>query len=119
MAFFGVFVLGTAGYHMLHPEIPHFETIGLIGLLALSANAVCLLLLWQHRAQDINMRSVWLCSRNDIVANVSVLVAALGVWATHFYDAAPAHQKVPALVMRAWDLASSSRKPCWNGLAQR
>ena len=83
MAFFGLFVLGAAVYHLLYPEIPHFETIGLIGLLALSANGVCLLLLWQHRAEDINMRSVWLCSRNDIVANVSVLVAAIGVWATH------------------------------------
>ena len=83
MAFFGLFVLGTAGYHMLHPEIPHFATMGFIGLLALSANGVCLLLLWQHRAEDINMRSVWLCSRNDIIANVLVLIAAVGVWATH------------------------------------
>jgi Co/Zn/Cd efflux system component len=50
--------------------------MGAIGLLALTANAVCLGLLWRHRADDINMRSVWLCSRNDIVANVSVLAAA-------------------------------------------
>ena len=83
MAFFGVFVLGAAAYHLLYPAIPQFETIGLIGLLALTANGACLLVLWQHRAEDINMRSVWLCSRNDIIANVSVLVAALGVWATH------------------------------------
>ena len=83
MAFFGVFVLGAAVYHLLYPEIPRFEAIGLIGLLALTANGICLLMLWKHRAEDINMRSVWLCSRNDIIANVSVLVAALGVWATH------------------------------------
>jgi Co/Zn/Cd efflux system component len=52
----------------------------LIGILALTANSICLALLWCHRAEDINMRSVWLCSRNDIIANLSVLVAAAGVW---------------------------------------
>ena len=80
MALFGLFVLGQAAYKLLHPMTPQFETIGLIGSLALTANAACLLLLWRHRAEDVNMRSVWLCSRNDIIANVSVLSAALGVW---------------------------------------
>lgn len=78
----GLFVLGQAGYKVLHPEVPHFETIGAIGLLALAANGVCLALLWRHRGEDVNMRSVWLCSRNDIIANVSVLLAAAGVWLT-------------------------------------
>jgi Co/Zn/Cd efflux system component len=49
-------------------------------LLALATNAFCLTLLWRHRSEDVNMRSVWLCSRNDIIANISVLFAALGVW---------------------------------------
>src|SRR3990167_92180 len=80
MAAFGLFVLGQAVYKILVPQLPGFETIGAIGLLALAANAVCLILLWRHRADDINMRSVWLCSRNDIIANVSVLLAALEVW---------------------------------------
>jgi cation diffusion facilitator family transporter len=83
MAVFGLFVLGQAAYKLFHPETPQYETIGLIGVLALSANALCFLLLWRHRAQDVNMRSVWLCSRNDIIANAAVLCAALGVWATH------------------------------------
>ena len=83
MTLFGVFVLGEVGYKLLYPAIPQFETIGLIGLLALTANAGCLLLLWQHRTEDINMRSVWLCSRNDILANVLVLLAAIGIWATN------------------------------------
>ena len=82
MAAFGLFVLGQAAYKILVPQLPGFETIGIIGLLALAANAVCLTLLWRHRADDINMRSVWLCSRNDIIANVSVLCAAAGVWLT-------------------------------------
>jgi Co/Zn/Cd efflux system component len=80
MALFGVFVLAQAADKLLHPAVPQFETIGLIGLLALAANSVCVVLLWRRRAEDINMRSVWLCSRNDIIANVSVLFAAFGVW---------------------------------------
>ncbi len=80
MALFGCFVLAQAGYKLLQPQVPEYQTISLIGLLALAANAVCLALLWRHRAEDINMRSVWICSRNDIFANVSVLVAGFGVW---------------------------------------
>jgi Co/Zn/Cd efflux system component len=80
MAAFGLFVLGQASYRILAPQVPVFEAIGAIGLLALAANSLCLILLWRHRADDINMGSVWLCSRNDIVANVSVLLAAFGVW---------------------------------------
>lgn len=82
MAAFGIFVLGQALYKIYVPQVPAFETIGAIGLLALAANGFCLFLLWRHRRDDINMESVWLCSRNDIVANVSVLFAAAGVWAT-------------------------------------
>jgi Co/Zn/Cd efflux system component len=80
MAAFGFFVLGQAVYRLMFPQVPTFEAMGLIGLLALVANATCLVLLWRHRTDDINMQSVWLCSRNDIIANVSVLAAALGVW---------------------------------------
>jgi Co/Zn/Cd efflux system component len=82
MAAFGLFVLGQAIYKIVVPQPPIAEVIGAIGLLALAANAVCFTLLWRHRADDINMSSVWLCSRNDIIANVSVLFAAAGVWAT-------------------------------------
>jgi len=82
MAAFGLFVLAQAVHKMLLPHVPAFDTIGAIGALALAANGLCLFLLWQHRADDINMRSVWLCSRNDIVANISVLFAAAGVWFT-------------------------------------
>lgn len=83
MATFGLFVLGQAVYKIVSPQVPVFEAIGGIGLLALAANSFCFVLLWRHRADDINMSSVWLCSRNDIIANVSVLVAATGVWLTH------------------------------------
>jgi cation diffusion facilitator family transporter len=82
MAVFGLFVLGQAIYKIIFPQVPMFEVIGVIGLLALAANSVCFLLLWRHRADDINMSSVWLCSRNDLIANVSVLFAAAAVWFT-------------------------------------
>jgi Co/Zn/Cd efflux system component len=75
-----LFVIGRVAYALVHPEVPVFETMGAIGLLALAANATCLALLWKHRAEDVNMSSVWECSRNDILANVSVLVAAGAVW---------------------------------------
>jgi Co/Zn/Cd efflux system component len=83
MATFGLFVLGQVVFKVVFPQVPVFEAIGAIGLLALAANSLCLVLLWRHRADDINMSSVWLCSRNDIIANISVLVAAIGVWLTH------------------------------------
>lgn len=79
---FGLFVLGQAIWRIAIPQLPVFETIGAIGLLALTTNGICFWLLWKHRAEDINMSSVWLCSRNDIIANISVLFAAAGVWLT-------------------------------------
>ncbi|MDP2142857.1 MAG: cation transporter [Gallionella sp.] len=83
MAAFGLFVLGQAIYRIAFPQLPVYEAIGAIGLLALAANGTCFFLLWRHRADDINMSSVWLCSRNDIIANIAVLFAAVGVWLTH------------------------------------
>lgn len=78
----GLFVLGQVVYRMAVPTLPIFETMGMISVLALVANGSCLALLWKHRAEDINMTSVWECSRNDIASNVAVLVAAGGVWLT-------------------------------------
>jgi Co/Zn/Cd efflux system component len=79
MAAFGLFVLGQAGYRILSPQLPVVEAMTAIWLIALAANALCFGLLRRHRSDDINMRSVWLCSRNDLVANVSVLMAAAAV----------------------------------------
>lgn len=81
MGLFALFVFGQVVYKLLYPQLPTVEAMGAVGALALAANGVCFVLLWRHRAEDINMRSVWLCSRNDLIANVSVLFAALAVWA--------------------------------------
>lgn len=67
-------------YRLFDPAMPVFELMGAFSLLALAANGTCLFLLWRHRSEDINMRSIWECSRNDIVANLSVFLAAAGVW---------------------------------------
>ena len=78
----GIAVLGQVIYRIVVPSVPTFEVMGAVGILALSANAACLLLLWKHRQEDINMSSVWECSRNDIASNIAVSVAAGGVWLT-------------------------------------
>lgn len=80
MGLFGVFVLCQVLYKLAYPQAPAYEAMSAIGMLALVANAACFALLWRHRAEDINMRSVWLCSRNDVLANALVLAAALAVW---------------------------------------
>ena len=76
----GLFVLGQIVYRIVNPTLPIFETMGAVSFLALLANGSCLALLWKHRDEDINMTSVWECSRNDIASNISVLIAAAGVW---------------------------------------
>jgi cation diffusion facilitator family transporter len=76
MAIFGVGVLARAGISLAVGAAPEAATMGLIGALALAANLTCLLLLLRHRSDDLNMRSTWLCSRNDILSNTAVLIAA-------------------------------------------
>ncbi len=75
-------VLGQIVHRLLVPTVPLFEVMGMFSLLGLAANLVCLTLLWRHRHEDINMSSVWECSRNDIASNLAVFVAAGMVWAT-------------------------------------
>ena len=76
MAVFGLGVLAEAVLKIVRGIVPAAGLMGGIGLLALAANVVCLFLLWRRRTDDINIRSAWLCSRNDVMANVGVLVAA-------------------------------------------
>lgn len=77
----GLLVLVQLGWRLWHPAEPLFTWMGAFSLLGLLANGWCLMLLHRHRHDDINMTSVWICSRNDIAANLSVMLAAAGVWA--------------------------------------
>jgi len=79
MAVFGAGVLLEVVYKTISGIVPGAATMGIIGALVLLGNGICFLLLFRHRSDDLNMRSTWLCSRNDIIANLSVLIAAIGV----------------------------------------
>jgi Co/Zn/Cd efflux system component len=65
---------------LIVPVLPAYEIMSIFSVAGLVANALCLFLLWKHRNEDINMSSVWECSRNDIASNLSVLLAAAAVW---------------------------------------
>jgi Co/Zn/Cd efflux system component len=78
----GLWVFGATAYHVLVLDVPRAEIMGAIGFLAVAANVTSVLLLAKYRAGDANIRSVWLCSRNDAIGNVAVMGAALAVWAT-------------------------------------
>jgi Co/Zn/Cd efflux system component len=82
MAGFGLWVIGVAAWHAWHGTLPEAFTMGGVGLAALMANAASFGLLWAYRAGDANMRSAWICTRNDVLGNVAVLLAALGVFGT-------------------------------------
>lgn len=76
MAMFGFFVMGQAVYRGIAGTVPFSLTVTSIGLLAFLSNAVCMILLYKYRDTDSNMRSVWLCSCNDIFANIGVVIAS-------------------------------------------
>lgn len=80
MGAFGLFVLVSAAWSFVHGKVPEPYTMGLIGALALVANVSVALMLYAYREGDANMQSVWLCSRNDAIGNVAVMLAALGVF---------------------------------------
>jgi Co/Zn/Cd efflux system component len=82
MGVFGLWVLGSAFWHAYHGTLPSAVTMGIVGFAALAANGLVFVLLWGYRHGDANMRSVWICSRNDVLGNLAVMLAALGVFGT-------------------------------------
>jgi Co/Zn/Cd efflux system component len=78
----GLWVFGSTAYHVLVLGIPKAEIMGIVGFMALAANLASVLILARYKDGDANVRSVWLCSRNDAIGNVAVMIAALGVWGT-------------------------------------
>jgi Co/Zn/Cd efflux system component len=82
MGVFGLFVLGRAAWSAATGVVPEPVTMGAIGALALLANVSVAAMLYAWREGDANMRSVWLCSRNDAIGNLAVMAAALGVFGT-------------------------------------
>ena len=78
----GLWVFGATLYHVFVLGVPRAEVMGVVGFLALAANVASVLLLMRYKDGDANVRSVWLCSRNDAIGNIAVMGAALAVWAT-------------------------------------
>jgi len=77
---FALWVLGSTVWHALHGTLPHVEVMGVLGIAALIANGGVAFMLYRFRGGDANMRSVWICSCNDAIGNLAVLLAALGVF---------------------------------------
>jgi Co/Zn/Cd efflux system component len=108
-----LFVLAQVGYRGLYGATPVFEAMGVVSLLALMGNSACLALLWKHRAADVNMSSVWECSRNDIAGNIAVFIASGAVWLT----GSRWPDLLVGLLLSLWLLLSSARV-LKNGLAE-
>lgn len=92
MGLFGLWVAGSTVQHAIAGTLPEAEVMGGIGLVAFAANLIVAALLYRHRGNDSQALSVWLCTRNDCIANIAVMLAGAGVWAsgTHWPDVAVA-----------------------------
>lgn len=101
----GLFVLASTLWRLFVAGVPEAEVMGLVGFLALVANVASVVILMRYKDGDANVRSVWLCSRNDAIGNVAVMVAALGVWGT----ATAWPDLVVAAIMASLFLTSSVR----------
>jgi Co/Zn/Cd efflux system component len=82
MIAFALWILGSTAWHIGYGTLPHAEIMGVVGLAALVANGGVALMLYRFRTGDANMRSVWICSRNDALGNAAVMLAAMGVFGT-------------------------------------
>jgi cation diffusion facilitator family transporter len=101
----GLWVFGSTAYHVFVLGVPRAEVMGAVGFLALAANVASVLILVRYKEGDANVRSVWLCSRNDAIGNVAVMAAALGVWAS----ASRWPDLIVAAIMAGLFLASSAQ----------
>src|SRR4051812_27133735 len=82
MGVFGLWIIATVIWHTYQGTLPSAVTMGAVGFAALAANAASFGLLWAYRGGDANMRSAWICTRNDVLGNLAVLLAAAGVFGT-------------------------------------
>ena len=111
MGVFGLWVVGTLLWHVVHGTLPSALTMGAVGTAALIANAASFGLLWAYRAGDANMRSAWVCTRNDVLGNLAVLAAAVGVFGTGtgWPDILVAAIMAALAIQGAWIVISQSR----------
>ena len=112
MGAFGLFVLGSALWNVQQGVAPAAATMGAVGLAALAVNAGVALMLYRFRTGDANMRSVWICSRNDALGNVAVMLAALGVFGTGsaWPDLVVASAMALLALTGAWTVLAQARR---------
>jgi len=113
----GLWVLGATFYHAFVTGLPRADVMGAVGVLALAANAVSVLLLMRYKDGDANVRSVWLCSRNDAIGNVVVMVAAAVVWLTdtRWPDLIVAAIMASLFLTSSWQIVTQSQAEARTG----
>lgn len=106
----GLWVFGSTIYRVIYLGTPQAGIRGAIGFMALAANVASVLILMRYKDGDANVRSVWLCSRNDAIGNVAVMLAALGVWgsATGWPDVVVAFGMAALFLSSAWQIVRQS-----------
>lgn len=112
MGVFGIAVLGHAIWNAVAGVVPDAQTMTLIGFLALVANVSVAILLYAYRNGDSNMRSVWLCTRNDALGNIAVIIAAIGVFGTGtaWPDLIVASIMASLALTAAWQVVKQARQ---------
>jgi Co/Zn/Cd efflux system component len=124
MGVFGLWVIGVVVWHAVHGTLPHAFTMGAVGVAALAANAASFGLLWAYRGGDANMRSAWVCTRNDVLGNLAVLLAALCVFGagTGWPDVIVAAIMASLALQGAWTVIRQSigelRQPAFSVAAE-
>jgi Co/Zn/Cd efflux system component len=120
MGVFGLWVVGTVVWHAIMATVPEPVTMGVVGTAALIANAACAILLFAYREGDANMQSVWICSRNDVLGNLAVLLAALGVFGTGtgWPDLIVAAIMATLALQGAWIVVRNARQELQSSPAQ-
>ncbi|MCW5752029.1 MAG: cation transporter, partial [Alphaproteobacteria bacterium] len=121
MGGFGLWVILATGWSMANGVVPAAPVMGVVGILALLANLAVLALLYAWRQGDANMRSVWICSRNDVLGNLAVLAAAAGVFGTGtgWPDLAVAAVMAALALGGAWRIVGEARRELMLPLAAR
>lgn len=112
MGGFGLWIFGSTVWHAVQGTVPEATTMGVVGFAALLANALTFIMLWAYRSGDSNMQSVWLCSRNDVIGNCAVLLAAAGVFGTSqgWPDLAVAAVMGTLAIQGAWVVTRSASR---------
>jgi Co/Zn/Cd efflux system component len=116
---FALWVLGSTAWHAFHGTLPSAEVMGVVGMGALIANGGVALMLYRFRNGDANMRSVWICSRNDALGNLAVMLAAIGVFGTGtgWPDVIVAVIMSGLGLWGGWQIVSQARDELRTGLA--